>query len=276
MVVRKTPAEIEQMAEAGAILAEVHELLKEAVAPGMTTAELDRLAEAEIVRRGARPAFKGYAGYPATLNTSINDEIVHAIPSDAVRLRDGDVLSIDCGVTLGGYYSDSACTWIVGGDDTVDERTRRLIADTREALWRGITATQVGARVGDISAAIGEFGAQRGYGVVYDHDGRSLGGHGIGRQLWEGPSIPGRGRGGRGLRLKPGLVLAIEPMFTLGTDAWAELDDGWTIVSLDGSVSAHWEHTVALTPDGPWVLTARSDEEAWPKPGPVDQDAPAL
>jgi methionyl aminopeptidase len=268
MVVRKTHAEIARMAEAGAILAEVHELLAEALQPGMTTAELDRLAEAEIRRRSGRPAFKGYASYPATLNTSVNEQIVHAIPSESVRLRAGDVLSIDCGVVLGGYYSDSACTWVVGGEETVDEQTGRLIADTREALWRGICAAQVGARVGDISAAIGEYGRRRGYGVVYDHDGRALGGHGIGRQLWEGPSVPGRGRGGRGLRLKPGLVLAIEPMFTLGADGWTELDDGWTVVTLDGSLSAHWEHTVALTPAGPWVLTARSGESAWPTTAP--------
>ena len=263
MVVRKTPAEIAVMAEAGAILAEIHELLAAAAEPGVTTSELDRYAEAEIMRRGGRSAFKGYAGYPATLNTSINDEIVHAIPSERV-LREGDVLSIDCGVLLGGYYSDSACTWVVGGDEAVDETTRRLIADTRAALWEGIRAAQIGARVGDISAAVGEVGVRGGYGVVYDHDGRSIGGHGIGRQLWEGPSVPGRGRAGRGLRLKPGLVLAIEPMFTLGGQAWRELDDGWTIVSVDGSLSAHWEHTVALTPEGPWVLTARSDEDARP------------
>lgn len=270
MVVRKTPAEIALMAEAGAILARIHELLAAAVEPGVTTGQLDRYAEAEILRRGGQPAFKGYAGYPATLNTSINDEIVHGIPSDRV-LRAGDVLSIDCGVVLGGYYSDSACTWVVGGDETVDERTRALIADTREALWRGIVAAHIGARVGDISAAVGEVGQQGGYGVVYDHDGRSLGGHGIGRQLWEGPSVPGRGRAGRGLRLKPGLVLAIEPMFTLGGDAWGELDDGWTVVTVDGSLSAHWEHTVALTPEGPWVLTARSDEPARPVAAPQDQ-----
>jgi methionyl aminopeptidase len=269
MVVRKSPDEIERMAVAGRILADVHEALAEAVQPGITTNELDRLAESEIRRRGGRPAFKGYAGYPATLNTSVNAQIVHGIPSDRVRLRSGDVVSIDCGVVFAGFYSDSACTWIVGGPHTVDEPTRRLVADTRKALWRGIHAAQVGARVGDISAAIGAVGRRGGYGVVYDHDGRALTGHGIGRQLWEDPPVPGRGRAGRGLRLRPGLVLAIEPMFTLGGAGWAVLDDGWTVVTRDGSLAAHWEHTVALTPSGPRVLTARSDERAWPvsRPG---------
>lgn len=260
MVLRKTPAEIERMAGAGRVLADVHEVLRRQVRAGITTADLDALAETEIRARGGVPSFKGHLGYPATLNTSVNDQIVHAIPSDRTILHGGDVVTIDCGVLLDGFHADAACTWIVGGDAQAPPDVRRLVADTYAALWRGIGQLQVGSRLGDVSAAIGEFGQRRGYGVVADHDGHVIGGHGIGRRLHEDPLIANRGRRGRGLRLKPGLVFAIEPMFTLGTAAWRVLDDGWTTVSADGSTAAHWEHTVAVTEEGPVVLSARAGE----------------
>ncbi len=260
MVTRKSPAEIELMAAAGRVLAAVHELLAGVAQPGVTTGELDRIAELQILRCGALPSFKGYRGYPATLNTSINDQIVHAIPSDDVTLRTGDVLSIDGGVLLDGYHADSAWTTIVGGRHCVPDAVADLVDDTREAMWRGITALVVGNRLGDVSAAIGEVGSARGYGVIAEHDGHVLGGHGIGRRLHEDPFILNCGRPGRGMRLKPGLVFAIEPMFTLGAPAWRTMQDGWTTETLDGQIAAHWEHTVAVTVDGPVVLTARADE----------------
>lgn len=260
MVLRKTPTEIQRMAAAGQVLAAVHHELRSLVRAGATTAELDRAAEAAIRSRGGRPSFKGYNGYPATLNTSVNNQIVHAIPSHDVRLCRGDVLTVDCGVVVDGFHSDAACTYIVGGDEHAPPAVRELVTDTYEALRRGIAKLQVGNRLGDVSAAIGEYGMERGYGVVADHDGRSIGGHGIGRRLHEDPFIANRGRSGRGLRLRPGLVFAIEPMFALGSAAWQVLDDGWTTVTCDGALAAHWEHTVAITEDGPWVLTARQDE----------------
>jgi methionyl aminopeptidase len=262
MVLRKTPEEIERMAEAGRMLAAVHDELRAAVRPGVTTADLDALAETLIRARGGVPSFVGYNGYPATLNTSLNNQIVHAIPSPDVELQRGDVLTVDCGVLLDGFHGDAACTWIVGGDEHASAAVRRLVADTYEALWRGIAQLRVGNRLGDVSAAIGDYGGDRGYGVIHDHDGRSIGGHGIGRRLHEDPFVANRGRRGRGLRLKPGLVFAIEPMFTLGSPAWTVLDDGWTTVSHDGSLAAHWEHTVAVTERGPWVLSARTEEIA--------------
>jgi methionyl aminopeptidase len=260
MVVRKTPEEIERMARAGAVLARVMEVLRDAVRPGTTTADLDALAAREIRARGGRPSFLGYRGYPATLCTSLGPQVVHGIPSPRVRLRRGDVLSVDCGVLLDGFHSDSACTWVVGGEDAVPPEVRGLVAATREATWRGIARLRVGNRIGDVSAAIGAVADRHGYGVIAEHDGYLLGGHGVGRHLHEDPLVPGRGRPGRGMRLRPGLVFAIEPMFTLGSTAFRTLPDGWTVVTGDGSVAAHWEHTVAVTEDGPWVLTARSDE----------------
>jgi methionyl aminopeptidase len=277
MVLRKTTAEILRMAAAGQVLAAVHREVQHLVRAGATTAELDRAAEAAIRARGGRPSFKGYNGYPATLNTSINDQIVHAIPSDAVRLRDGDVLTVDCGVVLDGFHSDAARTYVVGGDDHAPQAVRDLITDTYEALRRGIAQLRMGNRLGDVSAAIGEYGTERGYGVVADHDGRSIGGHGIGRRLHEDPFVANRGRRGRGLRLRPGLVFAIEPMFTLGAPAWRVLDDGWTTVTCDGALAAHWEHTVAITEDGPRVLTAHPGEgDLLPVPDGADPRQPLM
>jgi methionyl aminopeptidase len=175
-------------------------------------------------------------------------------------LQDGDVLTVDCGVIADGFHADAARTYVVGGDTQAPPAVRDLVADTYEALRRGVAQLRVGNRLGDVSAAIWEYGTSRGYGVVADHDGRSIGGHGIGRHLHEDPFVANRGRRGRGLRLRPGLVFAIEPMFTLGSAAWRVLDDGWTTVSIDGSIAAHWEHTVAVTEHGPWVLSARPEE----------------
>ncbi|WHT17793.1 type I methionyl aminopeptidase [Crossiella sp. CA-258035] len=262
MVIRKTDAEIDQMAKAGAILAEVHEELRAALRPGRTTADLDRVAAEAIERRGGKPGFFGYNGYPAVINASLGEQIVHGIPSRQTRLREGDILSLDCGVLWNGFHSDAACTWIVGEEEAAPEHLRALVADTYRALWAGIGATRVGNRIGDISAAIGAVGAAGGYGVVSDHNGHAIGGHGIGRSLHEDPFVPGRGRPGRGLRLKPGLVLAIEPMFTTGHPGFRTLGDEWTVVTVDGSTAAHWEHTVAVTESGPRVLTARPEEVA--------------
>ena len=260
MVVRKTPEEIERMARAGAMLARVMEVLRDAVRPGLTTTDLDALAEREIRSRGGQPSFLGYRGYPATVCASVGPQIVHGIPSPRVRLRVGDVLSIDCGVLLDGFHSDSACTWVVGGDEYAPPEVRDLVAATRQALWQGIAALTVGNRLGDVSAASEGVAACRGHGVVAEHDGYLLGGHGVGRALHEDPLVPGRGRPGRGMRIRPGLGFAIEPMFTLGSPAFQTSPDGWTVMTCDGSVSAHWEHTVAVTEDGPWILTARADE----------------
>jgi methionyl aminopeptidase len=261
MVVQKTPQEIELMARAGEILAAVHEVLREAVQPGMTTADLDAVAADEIAERGGKPGFLGTYDYPAATCISINDEIVHGVPSPKRRINSGDVVSVDCGVLYDGYHSDAACTWVAGGRERVDERTRELIDGTYEALWRGIAALRPGNRLGDVSSAIGTVAERYGLGVVAEHDGHYVGGHGIGRDLHEDPMVLGTGRPGRGMRLRPGLVFAIEPMFVLGATGWRQGADGWVLSSLDGALAAHWEHTVAVTEDGPRVLTARPQEQ---------------
>ena len=259
MIVRKSPSELETMAVTGRLIAEVHELLRDALQPGMSTRDLDRIAEEEIRARGATPSFKGYRGFPGSLCTSVNEQIVHGIPSDDVVLAAGDLIKIDAGSIVDGYHSDSAVTWIVGGDDTVAPAVADLVQRTREALWAGLLEARAGNRVTDISAAVEAVAQPYGYGVV-----REYVGHGVGRALHEDPQVPNYGRPGRGPKLVPGLVLAVEPMFNLGTADTAVLDDDWTVVTADGQVSAHWEHTVAITEDGPWVLTARSDEPAYP------------
>ena len=259
MIIKKTRDEIDRMARAGALVARAHEALIEALKPGMTTLDLDRIAEDIIVGAGAIPSFKGYRGFPATLCTSKNHEIVHGIPSKDVVLDEGDVISIDCGAVVEGFHGDSATTLIVGGDAATTPEVRRLVTETRNALWRGLEQVRHGNRLGDIGAAVEEVADRHGYGVV-----REYVGHGIGRALHEDPSVPNYGTSGRGMKLSKGWVIAIEPMFNLGGDETVALDDGWTVVTADGSLSAHWEHTVALTPDGPWVLTARSDEPAYP------------
>ncbi|MGM0817873.1 MAG: type I methionyl aminopeptidase [Actinomycetota bacterium] len=264
MIVRKSASELDTMAETGALIAEVHEMLHEALEPGMSTADLDRMAEEAIRARGATPSFKGYRGFPGSLCTSVNEQIVHGIPSADVVLRAGDLIKIDAGSIVDGYHSDSAVTWIVGGPEAAPQAVRDLVARTRAGLWAGILEARPGNRVTDISAAVEALALPHGYGVV-----REYVGHGVGRALHEDPQVPNYGRAGRGPKLVPGLVIAIEPMFNLGTAETAVLDDDWTVVTGDGQVSAHWEHTVAITEEGPWVLTARSDEPARPLEDPA-------
>jgi methionyl aminopeptidase len=247
----KSAAEIETIARAGEILAELYRAAPERVVPGVSTAELDRWAEAFIRERpGAEPAFKGLYGFPATLCTSVNHEVVHGIPSSRSVLREGDVLSIDCGVKLDGYYADAAITLPVG---RVTPEVARLLQGTREALHRGIAEARVGNRLGDVGAAIQEVADAARWGVV-----RELVGHGVGRQPHEEPQVPNFGTRGRGVKLLVGMVLAIEPMFNLGTAAVRTLPDRWTVVTADRKVSAHFEHTVAVTDDGPRILTEGS------------------
>lgn len=258
MIVRKSAADLAAMARAGAVVARAHEALAEALRPGMSTLDLDRVAERVIVREGAVPSFKGYRGFPATLCTSPNEQVVHGIPSADARLSRGDLVSIDCGAVVDGFHGDSAVTLVVGGDDAADPADLALVRATREAMWSGIRACVPGNRIGDIGAAVQAHAEGAGYGVV-----REYVGHGVGRALHEDPSVPNYGRRGRGLRLQPGWVLAVEPMFNRGTATTRQLADGWTVVTGDGARSAHWEHTVAITQDGPRVLTARADDAPW-------------
>jgi methionyl aminopeptidase len=257
VIVKKSPDEIERMARAGAVVAAAHEELAARLAPGMSTLDLDRIAEDVIRGSGAVPSFKGYRGFPATLCTSLDHEIVHGIPSADVRLEEGSVISIDCGAVVDGFHGDSAVTLIVGGDDAVDPAVATLVRETRNALWRGLEQVRAGNRLGDVGAAIEAVADEHGYGVV-----REYVGHGIGRALHEDPSVPNYGTPGRGMKLTPGWVIAVEPMFNLGTERTRTLADGWTVVTADGAISAHWEHTIAVSEDGPVVLTARSDEPA--------------
>lgn len=255
MIIKKSRDDVERMARAGAVVAKAHEELMAALAPGMSTMDLDVIAEKVIRGEGAVPSFKGYRGFPATLCTSRNHEIVHGIPSKDVVLDEGDVISIDCGAIVDGFHGDSATTLVVGGLEVAPAEVQELITTTREAMWAGLRNARPGSRLGDIGSAIEAHAHPKGYGVV-----REYVGHGIGRALHEDPSVPNYGAKGRGLKLSKGWVIAIEPMFNLGTAETRTLDDDWTVVTADGSVSAHWEHTVAITEDGPWVLTARSDE----------------
>ena len=245
----KTPEQLAVMREAGLVVARTLRLLTGAVRPGVTTAELDELAEAEIRAAGATPSFKGYFGYPATICTSVNEEIVHGIPSRQRSLRDGDIISIDCGAIAGGWHGDAAVT--VGVGDISAEHARLLQA-CETALWRGLARARAGGRLGDISHAVEASVARSGrYGLVEEYTG-----HGIGSAMHMDPPVPNYGRPGRGPRLQPGMALAIEPMVILGSPETVLLDDGWTVVTADGSWAAHFEHTVAITSDGPWVLTA--------------------
>jgi methionyl aminopeptidase len=240
--------EIEAIARAGRILAALYRVIPERVQPGATTAELDRFAE-EFIRshEGAVPAFKGLYGFPATLCTSVNHEVVHGIPSNRRKLQEGDIVSVDCGVKLDGFYADAANTYPVG---TVEPEVATLLQETDAALHRGIAESHPGHRLGDVGAAIQEVADARGYGVV-----RELVGHGVGRKPHEEPQVPNYGRRGRGLKLVEGMVLAIEPMFNLGVAGVRTLPDRWTVVTADRKVSAHFEHTVAVTADGPRILT---------------------
>ncbi len=246
-IVLKTPAEIERMRRSGAMLRQVHHAVEAAVKPGATTMDLERVAEAKIRELGAKAAFKGYQKYPACLCTSVNDEVIHGIPSDKRVLREGDVVSVDCGLNLDGYYSDAAVTYAVG---TLKPETQKLLDVTKASLDVAIRTAQVGATLGDIGAAVQEMCEAEGFGVV-----REFVGHGIGRSMHEDPQVPNYGKRGKGQKLKPGMVLAIEPMINAGTAEVKVLKDGWTAVTTDGKCSAHFEHTVAITKDGPLILT---------------------
>jgi methionyl aminopeptidase len=255
VIVCKSPREIEQMRRANMLVADVLAELAEMVKPGVTTADLDAAAERLVRAAGAEPAFKGYRGYPATLCASVNDEVVHGIPANRA-LAEGDIISLDMGVKLDGFYGDSAITVPVG---KVTEEVERLLLVTREALHKGIAQVRLGGRVSDIGHAIQEHVEAAGFSVV-----REFVGHGIGAQLHEEPQIANYGEPGRGPRLVEGMVLAIEPMVNMGRPAVKVLRDGWTAVTRDGSLSAHFEHTVAVTKDGPLVLTERSKATAAP------------
>jgi len=249
MIALKNIEEIRAIERAGRILADLFVEIEPRIVPGASTADLDRFAE-EFIRshEGAEPAFKGLYGFPASLCTSLNEEVVHGIPSERRRLRQGDIVSVDAGVKLHGWYADAARTYPVG---EVDEETERLLHTTREALAAGIEQARPGNRLGDIGHAIQQVAEAAGFGVV-----RDLVGHGIGRDPHEEPQVPNYGRPGRGLRLMPGLVIAIEPMVNAGQVGVRTLPDRWTVVSADGSRSAHFEQTVAITEAGPLVLTA--------------------
>lgn len=247
MIVLKSNEEIEIMRRAGAVAAEVLLKLEENIKPGVSTLDLDRIAEEFIRSRGATPTFIGYQGYPKTLCTSINEEVVHGIPSSKRILQAGDVIGVDCGVTLQGFVGDHAKTFSVG---EVSAEKAKLLQVTEEALFSGIAQIHMGQRIGDISAAVESVARRHGYGVVKDFVG-----HGIGRKMHEEPQVPNFGVAGTGPRMKAGLVLAIEPMFNLGTGEVKVLGDGWTVVTQDKRCSAHFEHTIALTPTGSVILT---------------------
>ncbi|MBI5057681.1 MAG: type I methionyl aminopeptidase [Nitrospirae bacterium] len=246
MIILKSQDEIKRMAEACRIVAEVLEGIKQSVAPGITTKELDNFAESFIISKGARPAFKNYRGYPASVCTSRNEQVVHGIPS-STKLAEGDIISLDIGVYYKGFYGDAAITLPVG---EVNNQAEKLISATEKALQIGIEKAVAGNRISDISSAIQTYVESQGLSIV-----RSFVGHGIGRELHEEPQIPNFGRPGEGPRLTEGMTLAIEPMVNAGGWEVVILDDGWTAVTKDGCLSAHFEHTIAITKDGNVVLT---------------------
>lgn len=246
MIICKSPAEIEKLRRAGQMARGLLEEIRLRLRPGVSTLDLEKYVEKRLAQLGARPAFKGYRGYPCCLCVSVNDEIVHGIPSER-RLKEGDIVSLDVGVVLDGYYGDSAITVPMGG---IPETTQRLLRVTQEALEVGVDKARLGNRLGDISAAVQQHVEKNGYSVV-----REFVGHGIGRELHEEPQIPNFGQAGHGPVLKEGMVLAIEPMVNAGGAALRVLDDNWTAVTADGKLSAHFEHMVAVTRNGPDVLT---------------------
>ena len=247
-VVLKSTEEIEKMRRAGRVVREVLELVRSHVKPGATTADLEKVAEARISALGARPAFKGYHGYPCVLCTSVNSEVVHGIPSARRVLKDGDIVSVDCGAVIDGFYGDAAITVPVG--QKLDATTARLLRVTEDSLKSGIAAVKPGATLGDIGAAVQSVVEAEGFSVV-----RDFVGHGIGSNMHEDPQVPNFGEAGRGMKLRTGMVIAIEPMVNAGAPDVRVLKDGWTAVTGDGSMSAHFEHTVAVTETGAMILT---------------------
>jgi methionyl aminopeptidase len=262
MIMIRSTEELARLEEASRVVLETLEVLERAVEPGVTTEELDRIAADAIARLGAKPAFLNYRGYPKTICTSVNDEVVHGIPGKR-SLKEGDIVGIDCGAIVGGYYGDAARTFPVGRIDPVRVK---LLEVTREALEAGIAAARPGGRVSDIGAAVEAVAVAHGYGVV-----REFVGHGVGTALHEEPQVPNYGPAGKGSRLAPGMVLAIEPMFNLGTGNVSVDRDGWTVRTQDRSASAHFENTIAIGVDGPVILglgrlrtTARAEATAVP------------
>ena len=251
----KSPEQIGLMYAAGQVVARTLTVLKEAVAPGITTAELDALAEREIRAAGAVPSFLGYFGYPASICTSVNEQVVHGIPSEGQVLAAGDVISIDCGAILDGWHGDSALSVGVGEISAADQS---MLDACEASMWAGIAQAGPGKRLSDISHGVETSVRRSGnYGLIREYTG-----HGIGSEMHMEPVVRNYGPPGQGPRLQAGMALAIEPMITLGGRQVAELDDGWTVITVDGSRAAHFEHTIAITPDGPWVLTARDEERA--------------
>jgi methionyl aminopeptidase len=248
MINCKSQAEVEKMRRSGRIVRQVLQEVKAMVAPGVSTMDLERAAEDKIKELGAKPAFKGYYDYPCVLCTSVNNEIIHGIPSEKRVLKEGDIVSIDCGVVLDGYYGDSAITVPVGGK--VSDELKKLLEVTETSLKKAIEEVRLGKTVGDVGAAVQEYVEANGFSVV-----RDFVGHGIGTRLHEDPQVPNYGTRGHGTRLREGMVLAIEPMVNIGRPGARVLDDKWTAVTEDGSYSAHFEHCVAVTRNGPLVLT---------------------
>lgn len=253
----KSPEQIARMYAAGQVVAHTLTVLKKSVAPGITTAELDAIAEREIRDAGAVPSFLGYFGYPASICTSVNEQVVHGIPSKDQVLAAGDVISIDCGAILDGWHGDSALSVGVGEITAADQV---MLEACEASMWAGIAQAMAGKRLSDISHGIEMSVRQSGnYGLIREYTG-----HGIGTEMHMDPVVRNYGPPGQGPRLRVGMALAIEPMITQGGQQVVELDDGWTVVTVDGSRAAHFEHTVAITPEGPWVLTARDEERADP------------
>ena len=246
MIILKSEREISYLRDAGRIVAETIDIVKQAAKPDVTTLELDQIAEKYIKSRGAIPAFKGYHGFPGNICASVNEEVVHGIPG-LRKLKNGDTVSVDIGTVINGYYGDAAVTIPIG---TIDAEVQRLLDVTEESLYKGIEQAVVNNRLSDISHAVQKVAETHGYGVVRDYVG-----HGIGRSMHEDPQVPNYGPPGRGPRLKPGMTLAIEPMINMGTPDVKTLDDGWTVITSDGKRSAHFEHTIAITDDGPEILT---------------------
>lgn len=247
MIVCKSPAELEKMRAAGKVLAQVLSVVRKNVAPGVSLLELEAVAEKEIADAGAKPAFKGYRGYPCVLCTSVNDEVIHGIPSKR-KLKAGDIVSVDCGVILDGYYSDSAVTIPL---EPIAPELEKLLRVTKESLDLATGQMRVGNHLGDVSATVQKHVEAAGFGVV-----REFCGHGIGTAMHEDPQVPNYGSAGRGPELKAGMVLALEPMVVIGSPELRIRPDQWTAVTADGSPAAHFEHCVAVTENGPWVLTA--------------------
>lgn len=246
MIIIKSDMEIQYMRNAGRVVAETLAMIEKVIKPGITTAEIDKLAEAFIVSQGAKPSFKGYGGFPASICASINDVVIHGIPSSR-ELKDGDIISVDCGAILNGYHGDAARTFPVGN---ISDEAQKLIDVTRDSFFKAVDKAIVGNRLTDISAAVQKHVESFGYSVV-----RDFVGHGIGKSMHEDPQVPNYGAAGKGAKLVHGMVLAIEPMINIGEYKVKIKPDGWTVVTGDGSLSAHYENTVAITNNGPEILT---------------------